>query len=74
MDEIIGAVILLVMAVVSIISKMQQKRQMEERRQDRTKRVRAEDLPEATRRMIYGTPKTAGGSSPALGDPGQGYG
>lgn len=52
-ENIFGAIFLLVMAAISIIGKIREGRQAEER-QKRLKNKRVEDLPEATRKMLYG--------------------
>ncbi len=52
-ENIIGFVIFLVIAGSSILSKMREQRKAEVEREQRP-RKRPEDLPEATRRMLYG--------------------
>lgn len=55
-ENIIGFVIFLVIAGSSILSKMREQRKAEIEREQRQQRPRKrpEDLPEATRRMLYG--------------------
>lgn len=55
MEDVIGFVIFILIAVVSVIHKAYQQRQ--EKQQSQLPKVRPEDLPESTRRTLYGTPE-----------------
>jgi len=55
MDEIGSLVVVIIIVVASLIGKIQEQRRAKERKLSR-KPVRPEDLPEATRRMLYGAP------------------
>ncbi|MCC6144379.1 MAG: hypothetical protein IT368_11290 [Candidatus Hydrogenedentes bacterium] len=54
MENLIGFIIFLIIAVISMIGKMQEARKEREEAQQNARRVRPEDLPEKTRRMLYG--------------------
>lgn len=55
MENVIGLVVFLLIAVFSAISNSQKKKQDEEQqKKSQQRRTRPEDLPEATRRMLYG--------------------
>ncbi len=56
MDEIGSLVIVVIIVVASLIGKIQEQRKARERKLSR-KPVRPEDLPEATRRMLFGSPE-----------------
>jgi len=70
MDELFGLLIFGIIAVISMVAKVAEKRKADQQRQARgERRVRREDLPEATRRMLYGDgdgPRTA---TPRAGEP-----
>ncbi len=52
-ENIFGFIFLLIMAVIGVIGKIREQRQAQER-QKRLRNKRVEDLPEATRKMLYG--------------------
>jgi hypothetical protein len=61
MEEFIGLIIFGVIAAISGFAKLQEQRKEEEARKQRGNRPSVDDLPEATRRMLYGdsTPPVA---------------
>lgn len=63
MDSIVGIILFLIILAVSGIKKLQEERELQRRRSER-KTTRKEDLPEATRRVLYGTPADEGGGRP----------
>ncbi|HOF40906.1 MAG TPA: hypothetical protein PLD73_12600 [Candidatus Hydrogenedentes bacterium] len=56
MDELGSLLIVIIVVVASLIGKIQEQRKASEHKRSR-KPVRPEDLPEATRRMLYGAPE-----------------
>jgi len=55
--SIIGAIIFLVIAALSVIQKIREAREEQDYESGRKTRPSPEDLPEATRRMLYGSPE-----------------
>ncbi|HOD49682.1 MAG TPA: hypothetical protein PLJ71_02440 [Candidatus Hydrogenedentes bacterium] len=55
MNELGSLIVIVIVIVASVIGKIQEQRKAQERKKSRTP-VRPEDLPEATRRLLYGTP------------------
>ena len=55
MDELGSVLVIIIVVVASLIGKIQEQRKASERKRSR-KPVRPEELPEATRRMLYGDP------------------
>lgn len=56
MDELGYVVVIIIVAIASVIGKIQEQRKAQEGKKSR-KPVRPEDLPEATRRLLYGAPE-----------------
>ncbi len=54
MEEFIGLIIFGIIAAVSGLAKLQEQRKEEEARKQRANRKGVDELPEATRRMLYG--------------------
>ncbi|MBI5093289.1 MAG: hypothetical protein HZB26_12720 [Candidatus Hydrogenedentes bacterium] len=58
MDNIAQIIFLvIILGIGAVIKRISEKSQEEERKKSPPRTTRAEDLPEATRRMIYGTPE-----------------
>ncbi len=56
MDELIGLIVILaISAVISVVRKLGESRQLSEQQRKMAEEVKPEDLPEATRRILYGT-------------------
>jgi len=54
--ESVGFLIFIIVGIIAIVAKVQEQKAQEARKRDRAKRqMRAEDLPERTRRMLYGS-------------------
>ncbi len=60
MDNLIGFLVFIGIAIVSIVGKMQEQKKREQQRQRSHPKTRPEDLPEATRRMLYGDTQVPG--------------
>jgi hypothetical protein len=56
MEELGTLVVIFIIVFASVIGKIQEQRKAQERKKSH-KPVRPEDLPEATRRLLYGTPE-----------------
>jgi len=56
MDQLGYLVVVVIIVVASVIGKIQEQRRAQERKKSQ-KPVRPEDLPEATRRLLFGTPE-----------------